>query len=156
MNDELTMSTISSVEIYTDGGCRNNPGIGAWAFVVIADGVEAARFSGVKECTTNNEMELTAMLEAERWLEANAGDCNDITIYSDSQYVVNTMLIWYDSYMRTNKWMKKKNIGLIQEIMTLYNNSNRSYKIIWIKGHANNKYNIQVDKLVNEAMDNIR
>jgi len=51
--------------------------------------------------------------------------------------------------------MKKKNIGLIQEIMTLYNNSNRSYKITWIKGHADNQYNILVDKLVNETVNQL-
>lgn len=56
----------NKIEIYTDGGCRNNPGLGAWTFVVIADEVDVANFSGTKESTTSNGMELTTMIEAER------------------------------------------------------------------------------------------
>lgn len=144
---------MTNIEIYTDGGCRNNPGVGSWGFIVVADGVEVARSTGYSEMTTNNIMELTAVLEAERWLEVNYGEECEVTIYSDSQYVVNTMLVWYDGYMRSNKWMKKKNIELIRELMRLYDERQRRYKIVWVKGHADNRYNVMVDRLVNETMD---
>ena len=120
------------LELYTDGACSPNPGTGGWAAIFISDGKVVGEVFGYVEDTTNNRMEL---LSAINGLKA-CKDFNDITIYSDSQYLVNTM---------TKGWQKSKNIDLWVELDKAINN--RHIEWIWVKGHASNPYNAKCDQL---------
>lgn len=122
--------------IYTDGSCSPNPGDGGWAFVTMIDNVLYKVYGGKKN-TTNNQMELTAVIESLIFLNLmNKND--DVTIYSDSKYTINCA---------EKIWSKKKNIDLwekYEDVSTRFN-----IKYIWVKGHDGDEYNEMVDKLAN-------
>lgn len=128
--------TLTRKIIYTDGSCMPNPGPGGWAFVVLPNDYDPNpiefHISGGERCTTNNRMELTAVIEA---LEFD-NDQKDYLIYSDSMYVINCA---------KGKWKRKKNI----DIWKKYENASKGKNIdwVWVKGHSNNKYNEIVDEL---------
>ena len=151
------------IDLYTDGACRGNPGIGAYAYVIIvknenSDVIEETNYSNSSINTTNNKMELSAVISGiEKIKELNI-NTNDINIYTDSQYVVNAFnMHWIDSWIkndfRRNKKDEVKNIDLWERLITLLKNFN--YSFIWVKGHSGNKYNELCDKLCNIEMDKI-
>lgn len=117
------------VKLYTDGSCLGNPGPGGWAFLMVKDGKEK-RVQGGEPYTTNNRMELLAVIEA---LKA-VGDAKDISIYSDSSWVVKTM---------TDNWKRKKNLDLWAQLMPLVAEKDISWN--WVKGHAGHKENEDCD-----------
>jgi ribonuclease HI len=138
------------VIIYTDGGCRGNPGPGGWAYV-LTDGTERRERSGGASQTTNNKMELTAVIEA---LESVAADPKlhgrRIELYTDSQYVRNGITDWIKRWER-NGWQtaaKKpvKNRDYWQELKRLDDRLDISWH--WVKGHAGNELNEECDRLV--------
>lgn len=149
------------INIYTDGGCRENPGtLGAWAFVVVdQEGHEMFRKSGPLTSKasdmTNNKAELQAMLEAMKWVNLYYPDYKT-TITTDSEYVkkgVNEWLSgWKKKNWRTSNKGKVKNQALWKAIdkELAFNN----FTVNWIKGHANHKWNEIADQLCNEEMDN--
>jgi ribonuclease HI len=122
------------LKIYTDGACSGNPGIGGWAFIIPK--LSGFEHSGYVLNTTNNRMELTAVIEA---LDCVARNCNDtrVEIITDSQYVVKSM---------TENWRKLKNTDLWSALAYL---CSLGWKITWtwIKGHASNPYNTRCDEL---------
>jgi ribonuclease HI len=122
--------------IYTDGSCMPNPGAGGWAFVFLPkeDDINPTEFhiSGGKKNTTNNRMELTAVIEA---LDFDSIQ-KDYLIYSDSMYVINCA---------KGKWQRKKNIDLWKDYEKASNGKNIEW--VWVKGHSNDKYNEIVDDL---------
>lgn len=134
-----------NVTIYTDGACSGNPGAGGWGAILMANG-KMKEFSGFHSETTNNKMELTAVIEA---LKALKKPCN-VELYSDSAYVVNALTQgWLDNW-KTNGWRgsdKKpvKNIELWQELDGLL--QVHDVKFIKVKGHADNEYNNRCDAL---------
>lgn len=136
------------IEIYTDGGCRNNPGLGAWAFVVVENNQIVCSPSCAYKQTTNNEMELTAIHQALCYIRMFG--ITDVAIYSDSQYSINAITIWYPNWIKTNSLTGKKNLHLLSKIHDLML---PSIKLVWVKGHASNQYNNMADRLVNETMD---
>jgi len=119
--------------IYTDGSCIPNPGPGGWAFVALS-GVNNKEYhvSGGEDKSTNNRMELTAVIEA---LEFHDGTI-DFLIHSDSMYVINCAKC---------KWVRKKNTDLWKK----YDNvsKNKSIEWLWVKAHNGDKYNEIVDTL---------
>lgn len=128
------------VNVYTDGSCIPNPGKGGWAFIAIGDTYEIT-CSGGEEKSTNNIMELTAVIQALRYLREFE---NNITIHTDSQYVINCA---------TGKWKRKMNVELWEEFDKLSKNINLAWN--WVRGHSGNEYNEKVDKLANfEATKN--
>lgn len=133
------------VVIYTDGACSGNPGAGGWGAVLMY-GDYSKEISGYDESTTNNKMELTAVIKALQMLRKK---CN-VKLYSDSAYVVNAINEkWLDSW-KSNSWKgadKKpvKNQELWQELDNLLNQ--HSVEFIKVKGHADNKYNNRCDEL---------
>lgn len=133
------------VTIYTDGACSGNPGAGGWGAILMA-GDKKKEFSGFDSETTNNKMELTAVIEA---LKALKKPCT-VELYSDSAYVVNAFLQgWLDNW-KANGWRgsdKKpvKNIELWQELDSLL--QVHDVKFIKVKGHADNEYNNRCDAL---------
>lgn len=122
------------IHLYTDGGCEPNPGTGAWAAVFPG----MAELSGRVENTTNNRMEMTAVI---RGLEHTAPGSN-VTVFSDSQYVINTM---------TKGWRRKMNHELWDELDRLVADRNVTWE--WVKGHAGNRWNERCDKLCTEALN---
>ena len=139
-------------QIYTDGGCRHNPGLGAWSYVVVKDNKIIFQSNGSKASTTNNEMELTAILHAVRY--AIIHHLFSITIFTDSQYSLNAITQWYPQWKANGTLAGKKNIDLIQKIINLATNRNITFQ--WVKAHANNPYNNLADHLVNQAMDALK
>lgn len=141
----MQMAEMKKVEMYTDGACSGNPGKGGYGGILIYRGVEK-RYSGYCESTTNNRMELTAVIEGLKMLKEPV----ELDIYSDSAYTVNAFLQgWIDNW-RANNWRtagKKavQNVELWQEMIALL----APHQVTWhkVKGHADNEYNNLCDKL---------
>lgn len=136
---------MKTVDIYTDGACTNNPGDGGYCAILIYNGIEKI-VSGNEEMTTNNRMELLAVIKG---LEALKEKCN-VNVYSDSQYVVDAFNQgWIFSWVQ-NKWKtvgKKdvKNVDLWIKLFALYNEHKITF--IKVKGHSDNEYNNRCDKI---------
>ena len=152
INNLISMNTFeqkkeqnNEVTIYTDGACSGNPGAGGWGAVLIGAGKQK-EISGFDPLTTNNQMELTAVIKA---LELLKVSCN-VKLYSDSAYVVNAINQNWLFNWKNNNWLgadKKpvKNIELWQKLDNLLNK--HSVEFIKVKGHADNELNNRCDKL---------
>lgn len=133
------------IEIFTDGACLGNPGAGGWAAILRYNDVEKEIFGGENE-TTNNRMELTAVISA---LSALKEPCN-ITLYTDSRYVMDGIEKWIDNWKKnnwktTNKKSAVKNIELWQKLDEL--RMAHEIRWVWVKGHAGHKENERCDEL---------
>ncbi|PIE99090.1 MAG: ribonuclease HI [Treponema sp.] len=143
--------TYKNIDIYTDGACSGNPGPGGWAFVVIIDGELTAKKSGGEKNTTNNKMELTAVIKAFEFLLANDIPTSNKApkVYTDSKYVQQGISDWIHNWKKNN-WrtsQKKpvKNQELWQSLDCLANQINPQW--LWVKAHNNNEYNELCDKM---------
>ena len=137
--------TRPSVEIFTDGACSGNPGAGGWGAILRHNSREKELSGGAAE-TTNNRMELTAVIEA---LSALKLPC-DVTLTTDSQYVVNAVEKRWVYSWRDNGWRKadKKpalNVDLWEKLLPLL--ERHSVRFIWIKGHDGHAENERCDTL---------
>ena len=137
----------SNIVIYTDGGCRKNPGIGGWGALLIYNG-NKKEIKGSSLETTNNRMELTAVIEALKIIKKKI----PITLYTDSQYVFYGITKWYYAWQKKN-WKNVKNIDLWHNLVSLTVKHQITWH--WVRGHSNNEGNIYVDKLANIAMDEL-
>jgi len=144
--------------IFTDGGCSGNPGPGGWAYVMVTQTFQRtqilAKDKGNEKNTTNNKMELTAVIMALRALRTMTNAPRGTTVYTDSQYVQKGITEWIHSWKR-NSWRtsdKKpvKNKELWTELDAL--SSEFSIKWEWIKGHAGNEFNEMCDEMTQEAI----
>ena len=134
--------------IYTDGAARGNPGKGGYG-VVMMFGDKKKELSAGYRLTTNNRMELMAVIVA---LEAIKKKNLSLTIYTDSQYIVNTVTKrWLDTWIKTDFKGGKKNKDLWLKFYAL----SRDFAITftWVKGHATNVYNNRCDQLATAAAD---
>ncbi|MBD3821559.1 MAG: ribonuclease HI [Thiotrichales bacterium] len=143
---------MQQVEIFTDGGCRGNPGIGGWGALLRMGGHEK-ELKGAAEDTTNNRMELTAAIEA---LKALKRPCK-VLLTTDSQYVKNGITQWLPNWKK-NQWRtaaKKpvKNQDLWQQLDEVI--QQHQVEWAWVKGHAGHAENERVDELANLAMDEL-
>jgi ribonuclease HI len=142
------------IEIWTDGGCLGNPGPGGWAFVCQSPGGSEER-SGFAPLTTNNKMELSAVLEALKEVGAHPQwNGLPITVRTDSQYVQKGITEWIKAWAR-NGWKtsaKKpvKNVELWQAIWEL--SRPREIQWVWVVGHAGIEMNERCDQLVQIAI----
>ncbi|MEE8441329.1 MAG: ribonuclease HI [Spirochaetia bacterium] len=139
---------MKSIEVYTDGGCHGNPGPGAWAFVVRAR-EHTERFGGEPQ-TTNNRMELQAVIEALRFIVRQEYGDRTVDVHTDSQYVRNGITTWIRSWMR-NGWKTAarkpvKNQSLWVRLHEL--NELVHPEWTWVRGHAGNALNERCDQLV--------
>ena len=140
------------IQIYTDGACSYNPGPGGWGAILIYNGVEK-RISGGEPNTTNNRMELLAVINGLSCLKEKC----EVEIFSDSAYVVNAYIQnWVDNW-KANGWKKQKssikNLELWKQLDSLVNFHN--VKFIKVKGHSDNAYNNECDKMAREQVDKI-
>ncbi len=139
---------MNNITIYTDGASRGNPGPGGYG-VVLMSGHHKKELSGGFRLTTNNRMELLAVIEGLRAIKKNE---LPVTIYSDSQYVVNAISKgWLNTWIKTNFKGDKKNPDLWREFYELAKNF--QIKMVWVKGHADNAYNNRCDQLATAAAD---
>ena len=148
---------IKTVEIYADGACKGNPGPGGWGAWIIFEGREKELFGGEK-LTTNNRMELTAVIRA---LEALKRPCH-IKIFTDSVYVQKGMTEWIMGWKvrnwRTADKKPVKNDDLWRTLDTLVQthvSAERKVEWIWVKGHAGNIGNERADMLANKGVEAI-
>ena len=146
----MDMTTRKKVNIYTDGACSGNPGPGGWATILKclkSDGTFYTKeLYGGDVLTTNNKMELTAVIKG---LEALKEPC-DVTIYSDSQYVVNAFNNNWLKNWQNNGWKKSnkepvKNIPLWESLISLTKKHRVTF--MWVKGHNGHPENEKCDTL---------
>ena len=138
------------VEIWTDGGCKPNPGPGGWAAILVYRGHER-ELSGGETATTNNRMELTAAAEA---LEALTRPC-DVVLHTDSEYVKNGITRWHTGWVRRN-WRNAAgdpvaNMDLWRRLL----DASARHKVDWrwVRGHSGNPMNERADALATVARD---
>ena len=139
------MQNKKQVVIYTDGACSGNPGPGGWAAILSYKGREKEIAGGERE-TTNNRMELTAVIRA---LESLREPC-EVALFSDSRYVVDAMAKGWAKKWRMNGWKRgkneeAKNPELWAKILDLSDLHKISWN--WVKGHAQNEQNSRCDAL---------
>jgi ribonuclease HI len=141
---------VSEVELWTDGACRGNPGPGGWAAVLIA-GEREKVLKGGELLTTNNRMELTAAI---RGLEALRRRCR-VHVHTDSEYVKRGVTEWLADWKqrgwKTAAKKPVKNVDLWQELDALAQRHDIEWH--WVRGHAGIAGNERVDRLANEAID---
>ena len=138
------------VEIYTDGACSGNPGPGGYAAILSCRDVEKI-VSGYEESTTNNRMELTAVIEA---LSALKRPCS-VDIYTDSSYVHNGFAEgWVYNWVKNGWRTSSKNEVLNSELWQKLLDLSKKHSIEWhkVKGHADNEYNNRCDKIAREEI----
>ena len=131
--------------VFTDGSCIPNPGPGGWGFVRVENDAVVAEGHGFDPDTTNNRMELRALIEALKALPVQS----DAAVYTDSMLCVNTVKLWAPTWERRG-WRKKtgpiKNLELVKELMALYREREKC-SISWIKAHARLRWNEYADSL---------
>lgn len=143
---------MKKVEIFTDGACKGNPGPGGWGAILRYNGTEKELSGGFAE-TTNNRMELTAVIEA---LSALKEPC-DIILYTDSQYVCNAITKGWAKKWQKNNWMRTKkepalNKDLWEKLLLILDKHN--VKFVWVRGHNGHPENERCDRLaVNAALN---
>ena len=145
---------MEKVTIYTDGACSGNPGPGGWGAILMYNG-NKKELSGGNKDTTNNVMEITAVLEA---LKALKFSC-EVDLYSDSAYVVNSfnqgwIYNWLKKGWKTASGEPVKNRELWEELYNL----TKTHKVTFhkVKGHADNDFNNRCDELARNAIDSVR
>jgi len=152
----------ASLKIYTDGGCSGNPGPGGWAYVMVQQtfqgAVIIAQNKGAERETTNNRMELTAVISALRALKTMRDVPRQAAVYTDSQYVQKGITDWIRTWKR-NSWRTSdkspvKNKDLWIELDALAGEFPLKWE--WVKGHAGNEYNEMCDSMTQEAMEGIK
>ena len=136
---------MKKVVIFTDGACKGNPGPGGWGAILRYKQNER-EISGGEANTTNNRMELTAVIKA---LEMLKEPC-EVTLYSDSQYICNALTKGWAKKWKANGWMRNKkekalNPELWEVLLKLYDI--HKVEIIWVKGHAGHPENERCDQL---------
>ena len=140
------------VEIYTDGACRGNPGPGGWAAFLSFQGTEK-ELSGAERMTTNNRMELTAVIRALQALKRQV----PVRLFTDSEYVRRGITEWLPSWKargwRTADRKPVKNQDLWEQLDTLA--AGHSIEWHWVRGHSGVPGNERVDRLANQAIDQL-
>ncbi len=141
---------MKSLDIYTDGACSGNPGPGGYGVVMLYKGMRKELSAGYKK-TTNNRMEVLAVIKG---LEALKEPCQ-VTLYSDSKYVVDAVTKRWVHKWKANNWIKadkKKalNIDLWERLLELLDKHRVVF--VWVKGHADNVENERCDRLARQAI----
>jgi len=143
---------MSHVQIFTDGACRGNPGPGGWGALLRFGGEEKTLFGGEQD-TTNNRMELTAVIEALRALKRTC----DVTLTSDSTYVLKGIQEWMPNWKKrgwkTASKKPVKNVDLWKKLDVLIVEHKIDWQ--WVKGHSGHPDNELADQLANQGIDEL-
>ena len=134
---------MKQIEIYTDGSCKGNPGPGGWSAIFLKNPKAVFQIlKGRTDHTTNNRMEMTAIIEALRFITHQKFTNSQITLYSDSNLIIQTLL---------QGWKRKANLDLWEELDEL--NEGLDIQYTWVKGHAKNHWNNECDKIAQKEAD---
>ena len=140
-------------QVYTDGGCSPNPGPGGWGFVVVDDDKLVHENCGGASDTTNNRMELTAIIRALEYCQEQSGDWDSVQLYSDSNLCVQTYNTWMKGWEKRG-WKRSKgpvqNLDLVKQLSALKKDSPQ-VKLAWIKAHSGQTWNEYVDRLTHQG-----
>ena len=146
---------MNQIEIYTDGACKGNPGPGGWGAVLMADGSEKELFGG-EASTTNNRMELMAVIEA---LAALKRPCH-VILYLDSEYVRKGITEWIAGWKargwRTAAKQEVKNVDLWKRLDAAVFGGGHRIEWRWVKGHSGDPGNERADMLANRGVEMAR
>ena len=136
------------IKIYTDGSCLKNPGNGGWAAIIFMNGKKIL-IKGNKKNTTNNQMELMAAIEALKKIPTE----QEVQIYTDSKYVKMGITEWINKWSQNNWKTSSKQKVKNLELWLKLNEISKKHKIkwFWVKGHAGDPINEQVDALAKKA-----
>ena len=137
-------------DIYTDGACSGNPGLGGWGAVIIDENKNQKEISGKEKDTTNNRMELMAPIMALKKIKANS----EIVIFTDSTYVKKGITEWIKKW-KINGWKNANNQSVKNRDLWLKLDDlckDNKIKWTWVKGHSNNEYNDLADGLATQAI----
>jgi len=142
---------VNTVEIYTDGACKGNPGPGGWGVLLKAGGVEKELFGGERQ-TTNNRMEMLAVIMA---LESLKRPCH-VILHADSQYVLKGITEWLTGW-KARSWKTAakqpvKNVDLWQRLDALVAGAGHRIEWRWVKGHDGDPGNERADALANRGV----
>lgn len=145
---------MKQVELYTDGACRGNPGVGGWGAILVYSSHERELSGGERE-TTNNRMELTAAIEG---LSALKEPCA-VMLYTDSKYLCDAVKLGWAAGWRKHNWIKsdkKKalNSDLWERLLCLLDRHEVTFN--WVKGHNGHSYNERTDKLATDFADSLK
>lgn len=143
---------MKKIEIYTDGACSGNPGVGGYGIVFLYN-THRKEFSKGYKLTTNNRMETMAVIKSLKILKE---PCN-VTLYTDSSYVVNSINKGWVYNWKKNNWINSSkkptpNVDLWEELLPLL--EIHKVEFVWVKGHADNEENNRCDLLARQAMKN--
>ena len=145
---------MEKLRIYTDGGCRPNPGKGAWAAVLLRDGMEAEELVGTEEETTNNRMELRAAIEALNEL----GEKSEVDLHTDSEYlrmgVTQWMAGWKRKGWRTASGSPVRNVDLWKALDDAI--GKHEIRWHWVRGHSGDPLNERADELAKTAVPSVK
>ena len=143
---------MKTVNIYTDGACRGNPGLGGWGALIEYENTRKEYFGG-KILTTNNQMELLAAIEG---LKALKEPCI-VNLTTDSKYVMQGITLWIDNWKKNNwknaakKDVKNKDLGVeLDKYAAIHD-----VKWHWVKGHSGHEQNEIADQLANKGIDSL-
>lgn len=147
-------SKMKTIDIYTDGACSGNPGIGGWAALLIYNG-HKKEISGYDKDTTNNRMEIFAVIQGLRALKESC----IVNLYTDSSYVSDAfnkawIAAWQKNNWRTASKKEVKNQDLWRAL--LYETHKHKISFIHVQGHADNEFNNHCDRLAREAIETCR
>jgi ribonuclease HI len=153
------------LEIYTDGGCSGNPGPGGWAYVIIGEPAETGKAAsadsriiaekwGAEKDTTNNRMELSAVIAALEFLPGSGLNPEKITLFTDSQYVQKGITQWIHAWKRNNWRTSSKTPVKNRELWLRLDALSGALPIrwAWVKGHAGNRFNERCDRMTQDAI----
>ena len=145
------------IKVYTDGGCNNTTDrIGAYANVILQDDEIIAQNTQAFENTTNNVMEMRALLNALQYLVKNKLNDESVEVFADSQYVINGLTQWINGWKKSN-W---KNGTVANKLLWIqldnFYNKFSNIHFTWVKGHNNNKYNELCDSMCTSSMKKLQ
>lgn len=156
---------MEKIEVYTDGACSGNPGNGGYAFVILKGKKEILKLSGSQENTTNNYMELKAIVRAIEHVISELGSIPtknkmEVFIHSDSAYCINPVEKGWIKFWESNGWISRtgepiKNLELWIKLNSLLKHRKFEFKFVKVKGHSGDRYNEMVDKAAKNAINRL-
>ncbi len=149
----MSKQTLPSITIYTDGACNPNPGPGGWAAILLRPNAMPQELTGAAEQTTNNQMEMQAVLSALKSLP----NPHLITLYTDSKYLKQGLTEWLPIWQKRNWQTTGKQAVKNQDLWRALASEIQRHKIDWrwVKGHAGNEWNERADKLATSQLPEV-